>query len=86
MQLYIGGLIDYLNVVVAQETELTARIAQVQVQASRLQASVDLIAALGGGWSTEDLPAEDRILPLDKTDYEHQPQMQLDANAAPSSP
>ena len=86
MQLYIGGLIDYLNVVVAQETELTARIAQVQVQASRLQASVDLIAALGGGWSTEELPAEDRILPLDKTNYEHQPQMQLDANAAPSPP
>jgi multidrug efflux system outer membrane protein len=84
MQLYIGGLIDYLNVVVAQETELTAQIAQVGVEASRLQASVNLIAALGGGWSTTDLPAEDRILPLEETDYEHQPQPQLDANAAPS--
>ena len=84
MQLYIGGLIDYLNVVVAQETELTARIAQVGVQASRVQASVDLIRALGGGWSTTDLPAEDRILPLDETDYEHQPQPELDADAASS--
>jgi hypothetical protein len=84
MQLDIGGLIDYLNVVVAQETELTAQIAQVGVEASRLQASVNLIAALGGGWSTTDLPAEDRILPLEETDYEHQPQPQLDANAAPS--
>ncbi len=85
LQLYVGGLTDYLNVVVAQETELTARIAQVQVQVSCLQAAVNLIGALGGGWSTADLPAEDRILPLDKTDYVHQPP-EPDADEASTSP
>lgn len=82
MQLYIGGLIDYLNVVVAQETELTAQIAQVQVEMSRLQAAVYLIRSLGGGWSIVDLPTEDRILPLDKTEEVQQSQ-DLEANAAP---
>ncbi len=85
LQLYVGGLTDYLNVVVAQETELTARTAQIQVQVSRLQAAVNLIGALGGGWSTADLPPEDRILPLDKTDRVHQP-AKPDAVAAQIQP
>ena len=42
LQLYVGGLTNYLDVVVAQETELTARTVEVQVQVSRLQASVGL--------------------------------------------
>jgi len=85
LQLCVGGLTDYLNVVVAQETELTARTAQIQVQVSRLQAAVNLIGALGGGWSTADLPPEDRILPLDKTDRVHQP-AKPDAVAAQIQP
>jgi NodT family efflux transporter outer membrane factor (OMF) lipoprotein len=77
LQLYVGGLTNYLDVVVAQETELTARITEVQVEASRLQASVDLIRALGGGWSTTDLPSEDGVLPFGPLEYTgtgHQPQ------------
>jgi NodT family efflux transporter outer membrane factor (OMF) lipoprotein len=58
-ELYVGGVTNYLDVVVAQETALTARTVQVQVQASRLQAAVTLIRALGGGWSAADLPTED---------------------------
>jgi len=76
LQLYIGGLTNYLDVVVAQETALTARIAEVQVQVSRLQAAVTLIRALGGGWSAADLPTEDGVLPfgpLDYTDIDYQP-------------
>lgn len=76
LQLYIGGLTNYLDVVVAQETALTARIAEAQVQVSRLQAAVTLIRALGGGWSAGDLPTEDGVLPfgpLDYTDGDHQP-------------
>ena len=75
LQLYVGGLTNYLDVVVAQETALTARIAEVQVQVSRLQAAVTLIRALGGGWSAADLPSEDGVLPfgpLDYTDNDHQ--------------
>jgi NodT family efflux transporter outer membrane factor (OMF) lipoprotein len=76
LQLYVGGLTNYLDVVVAQETALTARIAEVQVQVSRLQAAVTLIRALGGGWSAADLPTEDGVLPfgpLDYTDIDYQP-------------
>jgi outer membrane protein TolC len=64
LQLYVGGLTNYLDVVVAQQTELTARTAEVQVEVSRLQASVGLIRALGGGWSTAELPTEDGVLPF----------------------
>jgi NodT family efflux transporter outer membrane factor (OMF) lipoprotein len=76
LQLYIGGLTNYLDVVVAQETALTARIVEAQVQVSRLQAAVTLIRALGGGWSAADLPTEDGVLPfgpLDYTDIDYQP-------------
>ncbi|MGO8915225.1 MAG: efflux transporter outer membrane subunit [Stellaceae bacterium] len=69
LQLYVGGLTNYLDVVVAQETALTARIVEVQVQASRLQAAVTLIRALGGGWSAADLPTEDGVLPFGPLDY-----------------
>ena len=64
LQLYTGGLTNYLDAVVAQVTALTARIAEVQVQTQRLQASVDLIRALGGGWNTTLLPTENGVLPF----------------------
>jgi multidrug efflux system outer membrane protein len=69
LQLYVGGLTNYLDVVVAQETALTARIVEAQLQVSRLQAAVTLIRALGGGWSAADLPTEDGVLPLGPLDY-----------------
>ena len=69
LQLYIGGLTNYLDVVVAQETALTARIVEAQVQVSRLQAAVTLIRALGGGWNAADLPTEDGVLPFGPLDY-----------------
>jgi outer membrane protein, multidrug efflux system len=65
LQLYVGGLTNYLDVLVAQQTELTALTFQVQVAVSRLQASVGLVLAVGGGWSTADLPTEDGVLPFD---------------------
>jgi outer membrane protein TolC len=68
-QLYIGGLTNYLDVVVAETTALSARTTQVQVEVSRLQASVNLIIALGGGWSKADLPTEDGVLPFGPLDY-----------------
>jgi multidrug efflux system outer membrane protein len=71
LQLYIGGLTNYLDVVVAQQTELTARTVAVQVEVSRLQASVGLIRALGGGWGAADLPTEDGVLPFDPLDVTH---------------
>lgn len=65
LTLYTGGLSDYLDVTVAQVTALTAEIAEVQVQTRRLQAAVSLASALGGGWSSADLPTPDQTLPFD---------------------
>jgi outer membrane protein TolC len=59
---YDAGLIDYLSVVQVQTTALSAERSALQMQANRLVASVQLIAALGGGWTggyRVNLQAED---------------------------
>jgi len=64
LSLYTDGLDNYLNVTVAQIAALTAQISEVQVQTRRLQAVVALIGAVGGGWSSADLPTEDQTVPF----------------------
>ncbi len=64
LALYTGGLTNYLDAVVAQVTALTAQITEVQVETARLQAAVSLVRAVGGGWSTADLPSENGVLPF----------------------
>lgn len=49
---YEAGLIDYLSVVQVETTALSTERAALQLTADRLVASVQLIAALGGGWET----------------------------------
>jgi NodT family efflux transporter outer membrane factor (OMF) lipoprotein len=53
---YVAGQVDYTTVIVAEATALGDRTVLLQVQAARLTTAVDLIAALGGGWTTADLP------------------------------
>ena len=50
---YKAGLIGYLDVVNVQTTALSNERSVLNVLQSRLIASVQLIAALGGGWTTE---------------------------------
>jgi multidrug efflux pump len=52
---YQAGTIDYLNVVTAQQTTLTAERTVRDLANRRLTASVGLLKALGGGWKTSDL-------------------------------
>ena len=52
---YTAGTIDYTSVVVAQNTALSARRTLIQTDQSRMVAVVDLISALGGGWSDAEL-------------------------------
>jgi len=47
---YKAGTVPYSSVITAQTTRLSAEETALQVLSSRLQASVTLIEALGGGW------------------------------------
>jgi len=53
---YELGAVNYLDVVVAQAASLTAQFSALQINTQRLQASVRLIKAIGGGWSVQDPP------------------------------
>ncbi|HEX3917209.1 MAG TPA: efflux transporter outer membrane subunit [Caulobacteraceae bacterium] len=52
---YNAGTIDYTSVVVAENAALSAHNAELQIEASRLTATIDLIVALGGGWNADEL-------------------------------
>jgi NodT family efflux transporter outer membrane factor (OMF) lipoprotein len=52
---YRAGTVDYTSVVVAQAAALSAHNAELQLEASRLTTTVDLIVALGGGWNASEL-------------------------------
>ncbi|MHB8283044.1 MAG: efflux transporter outer membrane subunit [Caulobacteraceae bacterium] len=53
---YREGATNYLDVVTAQTAELQAEQTALGLETRRQQASVNLVLALGGGWSTDNLP------------------------------
>lgn len=59
---YQAGTVDYTTVVTAQVTELTDRESLLNLQQEQLTASVVLIQALGGGWTSDDLPGWHRVM------------------------
>ena len=58
---YKAGTVAYTSVVVAETTALGNAETAINIQQSRLLASVALIQALGGGWDAQQLPGRDRI-------------------------
>jgi NodT family efflux transporter outer membrane factor (OMF) lipoprotein len=53
---YKGGLVTYLEVITAQSITLQNQSAEVDILRRRMDASVLLIKALGGGWDISKLP------------------------------
>ena len=53
---YKAGTADYLTVITAQSTLLSAQRTQVDLLTNRLTASVQLVVSLGGGWDASQLP------------------------------
>ncbi|MDQ1472068.1 MAG: hypothetical protein QOJ99_3548 [Bryobacterales bacterium] len=53
---YRGGLVTYLEVVTAQSTALANERTEADLMRRRMDASVLLIKALGGGWNAAQLP------------------------------
>jgi NodT family efflux transporter outer membrane factor (OMF) lipoprotein len=58
---YLAGTVAYTSVVTEQTTLLTNQQAALAVQQSRFVASVTLVTALGGGWTTDVLPKANQI-------------------------
>jgi NodT family efflux transporter outer membrane factor (OMF) lipoprotein len=54
---YKGGLVTYLEVITAQSIALTNERTEVDILRRRMDATVELIKALGGGWDTSKLPS-----------------------------
>lgn len=53
---YKGGVTTYLEVLTAQTTQLSDEVTQANITTRQFIASVQLVNALGGGWSTSQLP------------------------------
>lgn len=61
MNEFEGGTVIYTAVITQQEIQLNDEVTDLTVQQSRLVSSVALIEALGGGWSTAELPSKNDL-------------------------
>ncbi len=62
IQRYRLGINSYLNVITAQVSLLGNQQTAVNIHMQQMTASVQLVMALGGGWSTNDLPSPRRVM------------------------
>jgi NodT family efflux transporter outer membrane factor (OMF) lipoprotein len=64
---YKAGLVTYLEVSTAETASLQAQLANVTIQLRRMNASVLLVKALGGGWRSDDLGSAEDVVRRDTT-------------------
>ena len=62
LTLYKTGVDSYLNVITAQNSLLSTRLAVVNLELRQMTASINLIMDLGGGWDVSELPNEQQLL------------------------
>jgi outer membrane protein, multidrug efflux system len=60
---YKAGIATYLEIVVAENASLAARLTAADIQVRRMVASVQLVKALGGGWSAGGPQSAERSQP-----------------------
>ncbi|MGA2018764.1 MAG: efflux transporter outer membrane subunit [Opitutaceae bacterium] len=59
---YNAGTVDFTTVATAQVTELTNRETALGINAAQLTSSAALIQALGGGWTSADMPSPGQVV------------------------
>jgi NodT family efflux transporter outer membrane factor (OMF) lipoprotein len=55
---YVGGVDNYLQVITAQTTALNNEVNDIDILRRRMDSTVNLIIALGGGWDRSQLPPQ----------------------------
>ena len=60
---YKAGAVSYLDVTQSQTAALDAKISLLSLDTQQLRASVQLIRALGGGWSVDQLASRSATVP-----------------------
>ena len=55
---YEGGVVGYLDVIESQRTLLVAELDAAQLLGLRQVTSIQLIKAIGGGWTTQELSSK----------------------------
>jgi NodT family efflux transporter outer membrane factor (OMF) lipoprotein len=58
---YKAGIVSYLNVITVQAIALTNETTAVQILGRRMTAAGQLVQALGGGWSSAELPSAKEV-------------------------
>ena len=53
---YKGGIVNYLEVITAQNAALADEVTEVSIRTRRMQASVLLVKAIGGSWNVSQIP------------------------------
>jgi outer membrane protein TolC len=62
IQRYRLGINSYLNVITAQVSLLGNQQTAVTIHMQQMTSCVQLVMALGGGWTTNDLPSTKRVV------------------------
>ncbi|MGO9232533.1 MAG: efflux transporter outer membrane subunit [Bryobacteraceae bacterium] len=70
---YKAGTTAYLTVLTAQATALAAERTQIDLLTRRLEASVQLVVNLGGGWDNSQLPTKQDVLKTANAPQPHKP-------------